>query len=169
MKTLYLFRHGDASNDADSDYSRELTVEGITQTKIIAEYLKTEGIVIDLILSSGAPRAMATAEEIAGSLSYPVNNIQTDDIIYDAKTGDELYPLIHKTPEHVLSLMIVGHNPVLSDLASSLVNHGRKIDMSKSSVVKIAIDSTPWKEVGNGRGAFLFYKKPVKGDIETVL
>jgi phosphohistidine phosphatase len=112
---------------------------------------------------------MATAEAIAGKISYPVNNIQIDDIIYDAKNGDELIQLIHKTSEHVMSLMIVGHNPVLSDLATSLVNHGRKIDMSKSSVVKIDIDLTPWKDIKHDKGILVYYKKPVKGNIETIL
>ncbi|HPF07602.1 MAG TPA: phosphohistidine phosphatase SixA [Spirochaetota bacterium] len=169
MKTLYLFRHGDAKPDEDSDYNRELTDEGIEQTSLMADYLKTEGVVIDLIISSGAPRAETTAETIADKISYPVNNIKIDDVIYDAKNGDELLPIIKNIPEHVISLMIVGHNPVLSDLASSLINHGRKIDMSKSSVVKIDFDSTPWKDVNNGRGAFVFYKKPVKGIIETII
>ena len=169
MKTLYLFRHGDAKPDEDSDYNRELTDEGIEQTLLMADYLKTEGVVIDLIISSGAPRATATAESIAEKISYPVNKIEIDDIIYDAKYGDELFPLIHKISEHVLSLMIVGHNPVLSDLATSLVDHGRKIDMGKSSIVKIDFDSTPWKDVNKGRGAFVFYKKPAKGTIQTIL
>lgn len=168
MKTLYLFRHGDARTDADSDYNRELTDEGIAQTTLMADYLKTEGVVIDLIISSGAPRAMITAETIAEKISYPVNKIEIDDIIYDAKIGDELFPLIHKISEHILSLMIVGHNPVLSDLATSLVNHGRKIDMSKSSIVKIDLDSTQWKDVNHGRGGFAFYKKPSGGNIETI-
>ncbi len=169
MKTLYLFRHGDAKPVEDSDYNRGLTEEGIKYTALMADYLKTEGVVIDMIISSGAPRAMATAELIAESVSYPVNNIEADDIIYDAKIGDELLPLIHKTSEHVLSLMIVGHNPVLSDLASSLVDHGRKIDMSKSSIIKIDFDSVPWKDVNHGKGIFVFYKKPVSGGIKTVM
>lgn len=169
MKTLYLFRHGDASTDGDSDYNRELTDKGIAMTELMADYLHIEGTVIDRIISSGAPRAETTAETIAEYISYPVNNIEIDDTIYDAKNGDELLPLIHKTSEHILSIMIVGHNPVLSDLASSLTDDGRKIDMSKSSIVKIDFDSIPWKNIKHGSGKLVFYKKPVNGTIETIM
>jgi len=169
MKTLYLFRHGDAKPEEDSDYSRELSEQGITMSETMSDYLKTEGTVVDRIISSGAPRASATAELIAEKLSYPVNNIEINDTIYDAGRGDELLPLIHNTPESILSLMIVGHNPVLSDLATMLVKNGLKIDMSKSSVVKIEFDSTPWKDIDNSSGTIVFYKKPVNDGIETLI
>lgn len=169
MKTLYLFRHGDAESSRDSDYNRNLSEEGKTMTLLMGEDLKAAGTVIEKIISSGAPRAKVTAETIAEKISYPPENIEFDNIIYDAKIGDELLPLIQKTPDTISSLMIVGHNPVLSDLASSLVDGCKKTDLSKSSAVRIDFDSMEWKDINRCSGKLIFYKKPASGKIETVI
>ena len=53
MKILYLFRHGDAMTNSDSDCDRKLSDAGIA---MIVEYLKNENVAIDWFISMGAPR-----------------------------------------------------------------------------------------------------------------
>lgn len=168
MKTLYLLRHGEAETNKCSDYDRELTEKGITTTEIMGKHLKSAGAVIDMIISSGAPRAISTAETIAAEIGFPISEIQTDDIIYDAKIGDELLPLFENVEPGVSSLMIVGHNPVLSDLGTLLTKDYKKIDMSKSSVVRIDFDSPDWESIKTGSGNFVYYRKNINGKIENI-
>ena len=168
MKTLYLFRHGEAETHKGADYDRELTDRGIEMTRLMGLHLKSEGAAIEKIITSGAPRAVGTAETIAEELGYHVSDIDTDDIIYDAKIGDELLPLFENVDADINSLMIVGHNPVLSDLGTLLLKDYRKIDMSKSSVLRIDFDSPDWESIKTGSGEFTYYRKPVNGKVEDI-
>ncbi len=168
MKTLYLFRHGEAEANKCSDYDRELTEKGITMTEMMGRHLKSSGVVIDVIISSGAPRALSTAETIAAALDFPISEIVTDDIVYDAKIGDELLPLFENVESGVSSLLIVGHNPVLSDLGTLLTKDYKKIDLSKSSVVRIDFDSPDWESIKTGSGNFIYYRKTINGKVENI-
>lgn len=169
MKTLYLFRHGDAESNSDSDYNRELTEEGKEMTMLMGKELRASGVVVKKIISSGAARAKATAETIAEAISYPLRDIEFEDLIYDAKTGDELLPLFENIEADISSLMIVGHNPVLSDLATLLVKNYKKIDISKSSVVRIDFESPDWESIKTGSGDIMYYRKHVNGKVENMM
>ena len=77
MKMLTLVRHAKSSWDDPelSDFNRPLNKRGKRDLPLMAARLLPMGIQPDLILSSGARRAITTAEQIALAQNYAVNNI----------------------------------------------------------------------------------------------
>ncbi len=84
MKTIYLVRHGKAvTRDTDTtDYERTLIERGETDSIKIAERLKNCMIKPSLIISSPAPRALATAKIFAKQLEYLQKKIAVSFSIY---------------------------------------------------------------------------------------
>ena len=69
---IYLVRHSDAvpEEDAGSDRDRWLSPRGREAARILGRLLREQSVVPDLILASPLPRAVQTAELLAGSLDY---------------------------------------------------------------------------------------------------
>ena len=120
MKTLYLLRHAKSSwkDTSLDDYDRPLNKRGITNTPMMAERFKQKQCKWDVIISSGALRAKATAEVFAKALD---KTLKFDDAIYDAvyETLLELIEGYFKRYDH---LMVVGHNFELTELSNYLSN-----------------------------------------------
>jgi len=117
-KTLYIARHAKSSWDdmTLSDFERPLNKRGERDAPFMAQLLKAKSIQADLILSSPANRAMTTAkfyhETLGGELRF-------DERIYEA-TAMGLFYLAQEMFEKYNSVMIVGHNPGLTELNDML-------------------------------------------------
>ncbi len=122
MKTLTLFRHAKSSwKDASlQDRERPLNGRGQRDAPVMAERIKKAGIRPSLILSSPAVRAWTTAKSIAHEIGYPPEFLQQEDRLYHAST-QRLLKIIADQDTGFNSLMIVGHNPGLTDFANHLV------------------------------------------------
>jgi len=166
MKTIYLFRHGDTEETgSDTDYNRKLTDEGRLRSAEMAAYLKIAGFRPDLIISSGALRARTTAAVIAVAFGYPDSKIEIDDNLYFSKNETEIIPLIQKTSAGISSVMLVGHNPLLSDFASYICGCCSVLSMRKSSVIRLDFNSSGWDTIAPGKCNINFYKAFSDGSI----
>jgi phosphohistidine phosphatase len=114
---LYLVRHGEALPADTGDASRALSQKGITEAEKIAVHLHKAGVEVQAIIHSTKARAKQTAGILARHIDPP-NGI--------AESG-ELGPLADpsliaaKLEKMELDLMLVGHMPYMSRLASLLV------------------------------------------------
>lgn len=162
MKTLYLVRHAKSSWDAPalSDDQRTLLPIGVTKTKLVADYFIRQGETVDLMISSQAVRAYETARIMAGCLDYPENKILKDRRIYDGPY-DRILDLIYGTPNEVSSLMIFGHNPLITQLAN-LFLHESIDGMPTSAVVCLTFDTLKWEELAEAKPAMKFFITPKK-------
>ncbi len=117
-KRLFLSRHAKSSWDDPTlrDFERPLNTRGKRDAPMMAQKLKAYGIKPDLIVSSDAKRAADTAHIYAETLQVP---LRYDSRIYEASAQSLLY-LIDTLFEHYDNVMIVGHNPTLTDLANIL-------------------------------------------------
>jgi phosphohistidine phosphatase len=160
MKTLYLVRHGKSSWETAglTDEKRPVLPKGEKKTKLVAGYLVKEGIKADLIISSQAVRAYETAKIIAECLDYPAKKILQDRRIYDGPY-DRLLDLIYGTSNEVESLMIVGHNPLITQLANLFLHPGIE-DMTTSAIVCIAFGTDKWEEIPSSRAEMKFHVFP---------
>lgn len=160
MKSLYLCRHGDAEeNGSVSDYNRELTGKGEERTAVLAGEISKTGLVPDIVISSGARRAVSTASIIAGMCGYPLNNIMIEDILYYSRNGEDILPIVIDLPENVSIALIVGHNPLLSGFVLYLCGFSGAVEMKKSSVVRIDFTAEKWDEVKPGSGKVISYRE----------
>ena len=166
MKTVYLFRHGDAEdNNSRGDYHRELTEKGRNYSAQLGSYLKDSGTNIDLVISSGAPRAKLTAEIAAGEAGYPVEEIAVEDMLYSSGNPEDILALILGLSPGISSVMLVGHNPLLSDFIMYICSSCHGLSMKKSSIVKIEFDLPDWTSIGYRSGKLAYYKVSSKNGV----
>lgn len=165
MKTVFLLRHGEAQEeDFESDYARRLTERGKLRSSIMADHLLSKNHKIELIITSGAPRARCTAEIIHNVYKLQQDSLMLNDTIYHAHDPWILLDLIWNCSNRISSLMIVGHNPVLTELAYILTGSFRT-SMDKGSVIKIDFNVDRWEDVESSKGKQHFYKIFSKGEI----
>jgi phosphohistidine phosphatase len=114
---LLLIRHAQAA-DAPTDRARPLTDSGVRRATAIGSWLLRAGYVPDRVLVSPAVRAAQTWAAAAASLAPDLAPI-VDDRIYD-NTVEAVLGAITETPEDVRTLIVVGHNPSVGELAFAL-------------------------------------------------
>ena len=161
MKTLYLVRHAKSSwkfPELD-DFDRPLNRRGKRDAPEMGRRLQKQGIRPDLIVSSPAKRARKIAQAIAKAVGYSASAIAFHPEVYEASV-DSLVALLRATDDQVAVLMLVGHNPELTDLANHLTPHA--IDnVVTSGIVAVEFSAERWAEVGQrGQGQFLWYDYP---------
>lgn len=160
MKTLYLVRHAKSSWKFPelADFDRPLNRRGKRDAPEMGKRLQQQGIRPDLITSSPAKRARKIARAIAKAVGYPASAIAYSPEVYEASV-DSLVALLQAADNQVAVLMLVGHNPELTDLANQLTDH--YIDnVVTSGVVAIEFTTERWAEVGQHKGQFLWYDYP---------
>ena len=145
MKTLTLLRHAKSSWDspllADSD--RPLNERGERDAPVMGKRLVSARVRPSLILSSPAVRAWSTAKLVARELKYPLEFLQREKDLYLA-SSDRILDIVSRQDEGFNNLMIVGHNPGLTDLANYLVP-GLTGNLPTCGVVSVNIDSDTWE------------------------
>ena len=120
VKTLYLLRHAKAESQSPSgDAGRKLTKGGRRAADAIAAFLGSLAPPPALLLCSPAIRTRETLERVVPALPRrPL--IAYEDAIYLAEP-EALLRLLRETPESMGSVLLIGHNPGLHELAVRLV------------------------------------------------
>lgn len=117
-----------------------------------------------LIISSPATRAFATAKSIAAALSYPAEFLQLEDQVYLAAPA-ELLGLIRTQRDDFSDLMIVGHNPGLTDLVNQLLPDLALDNLPTGGVVAIETDVGRWEQLLDGPTRLAYYDYPKNPEI----
>ena len=124
MRRLLLLRHAKAERllPGGRDHDRVLTARGRADTKTLGAYLARHAFVPDHAVVSTAARTRETWALLAAAMGKtpPVN---FDDRIYDA-SPETILAAIKETGSDTGTLMLVGHNPGLQELAAMLVASG---------------------------------------------
>lgn len=144
MKTLTILRHGKSTrNDVGlSDYERPLSPRGETDAPLMAERITDAGIRPSLIMSSPAARAWATAKLVAKSISYPVEFLHREDRLYLASV-DKLLDVMAEQDAAFNSIVLVGHNPGLTELANHVLP-GVTDSIPTCGIVSLNIETDTW-------------------------
>jgi phosphohistidine phosphatase len=119
MKTLFLVRHAKASpaDAAMGDRDRPLSERGLRDVAAMGQRLAQRGVKPDVLLTSPAARALSTAEHLAQALGIRRKDLVVIERLYNASPGDLLGVIQGLGDEHG-RVMLVGHNPGLSELAN---------------------------------------------------
>ena len=118
------------------------------------------GIRPSLIITSPAKRAWATAKIIAREINYPLEFLQREDRLYLASL-DEILDTIVAQDNGFNNLMIVGHNPGLTDFANFLVP-GLTNNLPTAGVVSVEIDQDDWSLYTRPQARLLVHDWPKK-------
>lgn len=118
-RRLTLLRHGtaQAADACAEDFERALTRRGTIEAREIAMCIVRRDLIPDLILVSPSERTWATAEIIADACELDAKQVQCARELYLA-TPETTWRLLAKRDAKLAHIMICGHNPGLSQLAS---------------------------------------------------
>ena len=144
MKTLTILRHAKSSWDepALADRDRPLSPRGRKDAPMMGRRIAAAGIRPSLILSSPAVRAWKTARAAGRALGYPLEFLQREPALYLASL-DELLDVVSGQDNQFNNLMLVGHNPGLTEFANFLAP-GLTNNLPTAGVVCVAIDQDDW-------------------------
>jgi phosphohistidine phosphatase len=144
-KTLLVLRHGKSSWEFAelSDHDRPLNNRGKRDAPRIGRKLLEEGLIPQLIISSPAVRAYATAEKVAKACGYD-GKITVESSLYGSGYTEYLNVLQIQNDQYDL-IMLVGHNPHTEQLLELLT--GKMITMPTCSVAHLNLYIKSWKEV----------------------
>ena len=162
MKILSIVRHAKSSWGDTSlpDRKRPLNKRGKRDAPIMGKRISDHGIRPSLIVTSPATRARTTAKIIAGELTYPNEFLQREDQLYLASL-DEILDVIAAQDNGFNSLMIVGHNPGLTDLVNFL-QPGLTINLPTAGVVSVQVDQDNWNLFEQPKTELLVHDWPKK-------
>lgn len=123
MRRLILLRHAKSDwPDGIADPERPLAPRGRAAAPLVGAYLSRESLVPDLVLVSPARRTRETWDLVAPCLPRSPK-AAPEPRIYEASAA-RLLAVLRDQPAEVHTLMLVGHNPGMEDLAELLVHEG---------------------------------------------
>ena len=164
MKRLYLLRHAKSSWDDPtlSDSDRPLAPRGRRAAKVMAEHLRREGISPELALCSPSRRTRETLERIAPSLGKNAE-VRIEPELY-AGSAATLLEQLHGVPDEVDSVLLVGHNPAIQELALSLARRGSESERVRekfptAALATLELDAS-WRELAPGSAELIAFVKP---------
>jgi phosphohistidine phosphatase len=151
MKRLFLLRHAKSSWDDEdlADHERPLSARGRRAADAMGRHLRAEGIEPELVLCSSAARTRETLARIglAG---------QVERELYGA-TASELIARLRAVPPSVESVLVIGHNPGMHDLALALT--GEPGDKYPTGALA-TIDLDDWGTISPGSGRMIDFVRP---------
>lgn len=158
MRRLTLVRHARAVAARDSliDFDRVLSPEGITEAKEMAQRLARRAPRPDFVLSSSAARASHTAALFAQAWEDDPPRIELQSRLYLA-TPEILLEAVHELAG--TDVLIVGHNPGLSELARRAAQQPLG-DLATSAVLQLEFDASDWMLIGSLEPARLQLDSP---------
>ncbi len=118
-RRVTLLRHGQAEpiDACKEDFERALTRRGTIEAEQIAARIVHRRLVPDLILVSPAERAWSTAQIVADACELEPTQLLGERELYLA-TPETTWRLLAGRADAVRHILICGHNPGLSQLAS---------------------------------------------------
>ncbi len=124
MTRLYLLRHAKArwAEPGSRDYDRSLDPKGHEDAGQLGAAMLDAGYVPDTVLCSGARRARETWAAVSATL--PVADVRFIDGLYSSDAGGYLDIVREAGAER--AVLVVGHNPMMEDLATALSRSGEE-------------------------------------------
>jgi phosphohistidine phosphatase len=165
MKRVYLLRHAKSSWKDSSlpDRDRPLAGRGRRAAKAMAGHFEAERIRPDLVLCSPAHRTRETLELVEGALGDGLE-AKVDEALYGAGEP-ELLAHLKALPEEIGSVMLIGHNPGIEELALALASDGEGLArMSKKyptgALATIDLPARRWSTVRRRSGELVGFVRP---------
>jgi phosphohistidine phosphatase len=166
-RLLLLVRHAKSAWPDVPDHERPLGPRGRRQAPIMGAWLRAHGYRPDLVLCSTAERARETWQLMAGELDNSPR-VRAEERIYGA-AGATLLDLVRQTPRVVSTLVLVGHDPGVPELAGTLAGgyaapaaRAVRRMQAKFPTGAIAVLAVPgaWRDLDSGAGRLTDFVVP---------
>ncbi|ATU91291.1 SixA phosphatase family protein [Phyllobacterium zundukense] len=125
MSQVYLLRHAKAvwPSPGQKDFDRTLDTDGIEAAKVLGQELRRSGLKPEIVLCSPAIRARQTLEYVNLEPPFVLDEAEK---LYSGGPDAYLMAIRMAGLEHETanSVMLVGHNPMMEELAIALAGQG---------------------------------------------
>ena len=157
MRRVMLLRHAKSDwSGSMRDHDRPLTPRGRKAAPRMGHFMAQHALIPDQVLVSSAVRTRQTWELVQVELNASTA-VRYDERIYEA-SAERLLSVIRETQAEAGSLLLVGHNPGLEELAGMLVAPGAgegpqlaaKFPTTALAVIDFAVAG--WADIGRGGG-----------------
>jgi phosphohistidine phosphatase len=139
VPTLVLLRHAKSDYpDGVGDHERPLADRGRREAPLAGSWLAERVPTFDLALVSTARRAQQTWQAVSASVA--ADEVRDDDELYLASSTD-LLTMVRQLPGGAQSVLVVGHNEGLEELATLL--SGVPVTL-KTSTFAVLRSEAPW-------------------------
>ena len=153
MKTLLLLRHAKAGVGAP-DRDRGLTGRGRRQSAATGRYLAAESLLPEFVVCSDARR---TRETLGGLDLDEGTAVHFTPELYDGHVPELLALVRGVKPASVSRVLVIGHNPTISDAGRFLAREGAASSLSRlalgmptSGLAVLKFDAADWSAIGAG-------------------
>lgn len=162
MKTLLLLRHAKSSWDDVSvaDFDRTLNKRGKESAPKMGQYFKEQNLNADLVLCSPAKRTKQTADLFLENANIDCK-VHFDKRIYEADVA-QLLDVLADVEEQHRTVLVIGHNPGMSDLQEFLT--GRWEDFPTACLAHVTLSAPIWKEIKPRSGKLDWIARPKEID-----
>ncbi len=162
---LWLLRHAKSSwDDPDmKDVDRPLAPRGARAAARMRDHIDAEGMRPELVLCSSALRTRETLARILPGLG-PELTVRIESSIYSFE-ADELLDRLRAIPADIGSVMLVGHNPAMQELASLLAADGDRLDELRkgfptAALAELDLSISSWADLASGSGRLVRFVVP---------
>jgi phosphohistidine phosphatase len=171
MRRLFLIRHAKTEPHVGTDdYQRRLTDRGRADARRIAAALAARKMLPEVLVHSGAARARETAEILAAEWKRKVA-LREEARLYDAGLAS-LLALTRALSNDDARVGLVGHNPGLGELATTLTGSGADPELRRlaakyptGAVAALDFSVRRWEDVEPNSATLALYLTP--GELEA--
>jgi phosphohistidine phosphatase len=145
VKSLLILRHAKSSwkNPDLPDHDRPLNKRGKNDAPRMGKLLRKENLIPDVIISSTAMRAYATAKEVAKACGYK-GEVMRDRSLYAA--GPKAYfEVVSCLSNNYHRVLVVGHNPSIEELVEIVTGEIQTMPTCSLAYLKLQINK--WSEM----------------------
>jgi phosphohistidine phosphatase len=148
---LYILRHGEAEPKGKKpDEERALSQKGSERLERTLKLAKSAGVDASRILSSPLLRAKQSAE--IASRVFGVSQVIISNSLEPESTPAEVYLELQDAKDNA-GIILVSHQPLVSQLLSDLLGSGTNMAMSTGAIARVDVKGHP--ETGEGTLVFL--------------
>lgn len=139
-RRLLLLRHAKAEHPDVPDIQRPLSLVGRKQSGKVGRALAADGLVPDLVLCSSSVRTRQTWDLVRSSLGDDPEVRHLDDLYYAGSSA--LVELVRTVPARARTVLVVGHEPTMSQAAVLLA--GPDSDPATLERVRVGVPTASW-------------------------
>jgi len=162
---VVLLRHGKSSwsDSTLADIDRPLAPRGERASRKLAKYIRRKRIQPALVLCSPSRRTRQTLEAVEPSLGKRCA-VEVVPELY-AASEHELLEQLRALPDSIRSVMLIGHNPGLHNLALVLASRGADLlqlgeKFPTGALATLVVRSEGWTALGPGAAELVDYVVP---------
>ena len=154
MPELILMRHAAARPTVigGTDFERPLSARGRAAAAQAAHRLETAGVQLERLLYSPARRTRETAAIVAQELALHSSMLEAVPELY-AAVPQALRAVIVRCHASAMVLLVVGHNPGVSDFGRELARSLSHDSLPTAGFWRVPFDAGDWQLLTRGAGA----------------